>query len=160
MKWTTKMQEGSPARDRFKLLHKHYLPKACYATDADLILIGRNPIPHVIACLDFKTKADSITFAEVVAYNALLNANMPVFIVETDCQSADAFISTDPKEHSFTVYRYLGGDPYPEPPKVQLQTVSQGLSWSQLALWEEELRERTKGDLERRLMEEGIRFGT
>ena len=82
--------QGSPLRDKFKRAHKQ-LSGRFYATDLDFILVEKEP-PGIVACFDYKHPMDRITFAEVLAYNAL---NCPVYIIQ----------ASDPEHGPFRVQR-------------------------------------------------------
>ncbi len=140
MKNSTKNQKGSETRDYFKLLHKKELSSAFYALDSDLELVEKKPQPFIVARVDFKLKNDSISFAEVIAYNQLVEMpepwKVPVYIIE----ALPPFVGVEPTEHRFTVYRYVHGDWRPDPPSVKLELVGKDLTWEGLGAWEKELR--------------------
>ena len=122
---------GSPFRDAFKKAHKDYNDGSCYASDLDLVLVVARPEPGVVAFLDCKRPREGITFAEVLLYNALLQATgRPIYIVH----------SPDPVAGPFSVYQYHGGDWKPDPPKTDTRFVKKCHTWAELALWEKELR--------------------
>ncbi len=118
---------GSESRDKFKWLHKQKLPSDCYAADADLMIVTKNP-PRIAGLIDFKRGSDSITFAEVIAYNHLLDMGVSVYIV-----SSNDF-------ETFDVERYLWGDFRPHPPEIVTERVVSGVDWDGLGEWEREVR--------------------
>lgn len=122
--------KGSPSRDLFKQLHKRMMPRSFYACDLDFVLISKYP-NRIVAFIDYKTTKDYPRFSEVVAYNELIK-QAPLFII----QSKKDDIETGP----FHVFQYLGGDPAPEPPEVDINLVLSCLSWKELAIWEKEIR--------------------
>ena len=124
-----KNAQGSEANDIFKRRHKQELPGSYYALDVDLILVSKFP-PGVVAYLDYKKSADSVTFTEALYYNSRLT-EAPVFIVESD----------DPEVGPFSIYRYLGGDTKPEPPDVQIELVDKFDDWAGFKIWEGVLRQ-------------------
>jgi len=109
------------------LWHKS-LPGGFYATDLDLVFVGKRP-PGIVAMIDYKTPYDRVTFSEVLAYNDLIAKGYPVFIIE----------SLEPFE-KFTIREYLGGDWKPDPPIVNLKTVLDGVGIKEFIRWEQELR--------------------
>ena len=151
-------QRGSKTRDLFKLLHKHYLPSNCYALNSDLELVEKKPVPFIAARLDFKLEGDSVSFAEVIAYNQLIQQpapwRIPVYLVEAlrpfdDGEMKEVIAKA--KAHRFRIYEYLGGDPYPSPPIVKKQLVIANIDWNGLREWETRLRERRRNEMERYL---------
>jgi len=74
---------GSPTLDCFKHRHKT-IDLPLYASDIDLLLIDFEPHPQILACLDYKTKWDSITRTECIVYDNFIRMNIPVFIVQGD----------------------------------------------------------------------------
>jgi hypothetical protein len=118
---------GSAWRDRFKQRHKA-LPGHFYACDLDLALVSKTP-PGVVAFVDYKHPRDHVTFAEVLLYNAL-------------SQVGRVYIIRGPLEGPFEVFRYLGGDPGPNPPAVRLVKVCTCANWREFAAWEADLRKR------------------
>lgn len=131
----TRQQQGSPARDTFKYLHKTLLPRSFFACDVDLLLVEKNPF-MITAAIDFKLPNDRITFTEVIAYNEFIKRGLPVYVV-----TAAGEITA---EQRFGVSRYLGGDPIPTVPTTKLKPVCRGVSWDGLALWERALRRQRK----------------
>lgn len=120
--------EGSPSRDKFKMLHKQFAPKNYYACDLDFILVAKYPA-RIIACLDFKLRLDKITFAEVVAYNELVKY-FPIYIIT----------GKDAEHGPFVVEKYIDGDEKPEPPVVEKILIRQCETWDDLADWEKSIR--------------------
>jgi len=119
---------GSPRRDAFKHAHKAQLGPGFWATDLDLVLVGKEPT-GIVAFLDCKQPAEPLSFAEVIAYNALL-AVAPMYVIEV----------RDPDAGPFTIKRYRGGDWHPSPPRVDLEWVTVCTSWEALKAWEQQLR--------------------
>jgi hypothetical protein len=136
----TKNLKGSESRDQFKQLHKTELYSNFYATDIDLGLVEKHPVPFIVACCDFKRHGDLITFAEVIAYNQLVNApppwRIPVYIIE----ATTSFVNEESEYHKFNIYEYIQGDPYPDPPVVTKRLLKESLSWDELKEWEWTLR--------------------
>lgn len=132
-------QEGSPTRDRFKLLHKRKLPRDCYALNSDLELVDKYPVPGIVARLDFKCLNDSISFTEGIAYNHYVSMGIPVYLVEAQHQSWE-FTDMDPDVQRFCVYQYIEANWKPDPPIVTKVLVAADLSWADLSNWEKRLR--------------------
>lgn len=124
--------QGSSWRDRFKRAHKT-ISARFYAVDADLVLVEKDP-PGVVAIVDYKHPNDRITFAEVIAYNAMTQY-VPVYIV--------CGLPSGP----FDIFRYLGGDPRPDPPAVRLELVRTCRDWREFEAWERELRRTYKQEV-------------
>lgn len=123
----TKQQCGSPSRDKFKRKHKD-LNKNFWALDVDFVFIEKHPFPDIVAILDFKAGAsDTITFSEVIGYNAFLNRGLPVYIV-----------SGDPDAGAFTIYRWEGGNHLK--PTSKLKHVHNTANWKEFEKWERMLR--------------------
>lgn len=118
---------GSKRRDLFKLCHKK-LPAPFYASDADLVLISKVP-PGIVAYLDYKHPADSVTFAEVILYNVWMQS-APVYLIQ----------GNDPERGPFDVYQYLGGDYHPAIPTVVKKKVAHLSNWDDFRQWETRLR--------------------
>jgi len=121
--------KGSPSRDAFKHWHKR-LPGYFYACDLDFVLVSKEP-PGIIAVLDYKQPGDKVTFAEVLAYNALLQQDIPLFIV------------SGREELGFErlkIYRYNGGNWKPEPPDIDKELIMETHTRQEFADWEAELR--------------------
>ena len=119
--------KGSPSRDAFKQWHKT-LFSDLYACDFDFVLVKKNP-PRIVAILDYKTPTDSITFAEVLAYNDLAERGIPIYIV----------VGNEPFE-TLKIYLYKSGNWKPESPTVNLQFVTETTSRLEYAMWERKLR--------------------
>ena len=120
--------KGSPTRDAFKHWHKQSpIPRAFYATDLDFIFVRKHP-PGIAAILDYKTSRDRVTFAECIAYNALVE-HYPVYIV----------VSEEPFEN-FEISQFLGGDWKPEPPKITYGPVCRLASVQEFIQWESKIR--------------------
>lgn len=127
MKENTRNQCGSPSRDKFKRRHKD-LNKDLWALDVDFVLVEKKPFPDIVAVLDFKAGAsDSVTFSEVIGYNALINRGISVYIV-----------SGDPECGAFTIFRYEGGNH--TKPTCKLVHVKNTESWQEFEDWEKALR--------------------
>jgi len=127
-----KSLKGSPSRDMFKQMHKT-LPGRFYACDIDFVLVENRP-PYIIAFLDFKLPYDSVTFAEVLAYNTL-STIAPVYIVE----------SPNPERGPFSIRRYLNGviKAYPTKPVITLGEAETYHDWEAFGKWERSVRNRT-----------------
>ncbi|MBD3252010.1 hypothetical protein GF380_06215 [Candidatus Uhrbacteria bacterium] len=126
--------KGSPSRDNFKHIHKR-LNKRFYALDIDFVLVDKWPQPHIVAILDYKRPGDTVTFAEVIAYNAFINAGIKVFVVESESLK------------TFNVYQYKGGDYKPHPPVVKLVKIRNGVDLAGFERWELKLRNATKREI-------------
>jgi len=122
--------KGSPSRDLFKQKHKS-LASQLYACDIDFVLVDKMPVPDIVAALDYKQRSDDITFSEVIAYNALLQRGIPVFIVQGDAEQG-----------SFVIYRYQGGNH--RNPRYDLTKEAQTFGWEDFQDWEFRLRERRR----------------
>lgn len=124
--------KGSPLRDAFKLWHKQQLPRSFYGCDVDYLVIEKSP-PGIVAALDFKHPLDTISFTEVIAYNAWLRVGIPVYIVESE----DLV--------KWTIKQYLGGNERPDPPEVWLQVVCCCWNKDAYQTWENGLRSQWRG---------------
>jgi len=123
--------KGSPARDTFKHWHKQWpMPKEFYATDLDFILITKYPSPCIVAVLDYKRLNDSITFAEVIAYNELVRKGIPVYIIK----------GKDASVLPLSIWSYETGDYHPDPPQIQMHLVTTCNSVEDFIAWERRLR--------------------
>ncbi len=131
--------EGSPSRDRFKVLHKQLLGKWCYALDSDLELIEKFPRPGIVARLDFKALGDSISFTEAIAYNEYKIKLAPIYIVEAQVFPGQ-FVKSDPLTHRFNIYLFKEADYHPNPPTVAKQLIAERLTWKEFEQWEITLR--------------------
>jgi len=122
--------KGSERRDDFKWGHKQQpFPSSFYACDIDFCLITHNP-PGIVALLDVKFPSESVTFAEVIAYNNWIAVNIPVYIIE----------ARDSINGPFTVRPYLGGDWHHKPPIVQYGRPIVCNTRQDLADWEGSIR--------------------
>ena len=119
--------KGSVTRDEFKQWHKTLSPKF-YASDLDLVLIGKNP-PGIVAALDYKMPNDHVTFSEAILYNQLLTWGVPVFL-----------IYSIPPFDSITIMEYLGANWKPEPPIIETVDILLDISPQEFEVWERELR--------------------
>ena len=117
---------GSPSRDAFKLWHKT-LPRNLWALDIDFIFVEKNP-PRIVAILDYKRWADQVTFTECLAFNDLM-IHYPVFIIRGE-QPFDRL----------SIYRYLGGDWHPDPPRVKMEPQLENITREEYVQWEVRLR--------------------
>ena len=131
--------QGSPARDRFKWLHKNgrlsngkRMSGMLVATDLDLLLVEKNP-DGIVANLDVKVGDDSVTFSEVIAYNDLRKLGKQIFIVH-------AATEADLEGYRFTVSEYLGGNRGPNPPIVTLGPAFLINGFDEWSAWEIKLR--------------------
>lgn len=120
--------KGSPHRDLFKHMHKQRLPRSYYAADIDLALVDANP-NRIVAFLDAKRSGQTVTWAEVIAYNRL-QCLAHMYIVEVD----------DPENGPFTIFRYEGGDTRVRPHKADLVAVRYCGDWADFSTWEASLR--------------------
>jgi len=120
---------GSPRRDSFKHAHKAKLGPGFWATDLDLVLVGKDP-PGIRAFLDCKQPGEPLSFAEVLAYNELAEI-APLFIIEV----------RDPETGPFTIRRYRSGNWQPSPPVVLSDFVLTCTNWDGLRAWEQSVRE-------------------
>lgn len=127
MDWRKRKLKGSPSRDTFKWRHKG-LSKYFYAMDLDFCLISKYP-PGIVACLDYKTSRDAVTFSEAIAYNQLVKL-APVYIIESDT----------PADGPFVIREYLCADWKPEPPVVTWGEEITISDWKELGEWESRLR--------------------
>lgn len=138
----TKLQKGSPSRDKFKHLHKHMMPSRAWALDSDLVLVEKYPIPFKVALLDFKLVGDGLSFTEAIAYKQDIDAPMPyttpVYIIEADRNFRDDDVHPD--EHRFKILRLIDCDYRPDPPTHQYELIGDGLTWEHLERWEMQLR--------------------
>lgn len=117
---------GSDSRDEFKRRHKQ-LSRQFYASDLDFVLVEKHPYPDIVAALDYKRNSDSISFAEVIAYNSLLKRGIPLFIIKGD-----------ELKGRFTICEYMGG--HHGRPDCVLKAIRNTDSWVEFEAWESELR--------------------
>jgi hypothetical protein len=122
-----KALKGSPSRDTFKRLHKD-LDRSLWACDLDFVLVEKEPYPDIVAVLDYKQKNDAITFTEVIAYNALSQRGIPVYVVQGDAETG-----------VFEISKYQGG--HHRVPRYELKEVYATKSWEDFGEWERLLRE-------------------
>lgn len=126
----TKNLIGSPSRDEFKRRHKDLSPQF-WAMDLDFCLIDKTPIPDIVAAIDYKQGGDSVTFSEVIAYNALLRRGIDVFIVTGDATNG-----------IFLIEKWFGG--HHSVPRIDKRHVETVQSWDEFAAWESQLRNEFK----------------
>lgn len=135
-----KNQKGSESRDKFKLLHKAKLPDSQWATDADLVLVEKYPIPFPVAILDFKMPRDGLSFTEAILYQHLSSLpnpyTVPVYLVE----AVNDFLNLPENEHRFCVKRVFDMDYRPNPPKYAHKLIADNMTWDQFSEWEQRLR--------------------
>lgn len=123
--------KGSVSRDTFKQKHKEQLGNGYYACDLDLVLVEKSPFPDIIAALDYKKDSDTVTFSEVITYNALIARGIPVFIVKGDADTG-----------RFVIQRYLNGNHYK--PRCEVIDCCETCEWSEFKDWENSLRQEYK----------------
>jgi hypothetical protein len=142
---------GSPGRDAFKFWHKHLAPDL-YGADADLDLVSKR-LPGIVARLDFKQPGDSVSFAEVLAYNHMREVGISVYLVIGEVPPRPRGMTKEEWKRELvtkgfrelTVVEYLGGDWKPDPPRYETRVVLEGVPpWEYLA-WERELRAAREG---------------
>lgn len=119
--------KGSPSRDAFKRMHKELGPDL-YACDLDFVLIEKVPTPDIIAALDYKQDGDTVSFAEVIVYNALIRRGIPVFIVKGPVETCE-----------FAIGQYRGG--HHGKPRYRVDLVHETASKEEFEKWERSLRE-------------------
>jgi hypothetical protein len=130
--------KGSASRDAFKSWHKKFLDKSFISTDLDLVFVGDSSFPNrpgIVAVIDYKRPYDTISYAEVLAYNQFVEFEIPVFIVEAE------YVENKPFE-KFNVKQYIYGakKPIPQEPDVKLKVVLENASPSEFEQWEARLR--------------------
>ena len=123
----TKNLQGSPSRDKFKRKHKD-LSRQFYACDIDFVFVEKEPLPDIVAALDYKAFGDAITFSETIAYMALVKRGIPVFIVTGN---ADAGV--------FKIDKFIGG--HHKKPRHELKHTASTCSWEEFSAWESSLRQ-------------------
>jgi hypothetical protein len=131
----TRNLKGSKAKDAFLRWHKFKCPRSFYGSDADLVLIRREPF-DIIAVLDFKQDNgydDKVLFSEVCLYNKFVDWGVPVFIVWASWDGNEEFTG-------FKVFQYLYGDPLPHPPKYHLEPIFENANGREYVKWEESVR--------------------
>jgi len=142
-RWHTLALAGSPRLDAFKAAHKARLGPTHFATDVDLLVVEKHP-PGIAAILDVKSPDEPLSFAQVVAFEALRVAlpDAPIFVVAVD----------DATRGPFRVAAYLGGDWRPRPPVVLLSPARVLPDWPAFSAWETALRRdfRIRHHLQRR----------
>ena len=158
MKFSTKMLLGSKSRDIFKWLHKQLLPKNSWALDIDLELVEKEPMPFIVARLDFKVGNDRISFTEAIAYSTFIGMphphRIPVYIVYADhlfkSHAENESLSPEDRKllaknhHRFTVKKLISADYRPDPPKTEEIVVLENATWEDLGKWETQLRNNRK----------------
>jgi len=122
----TMYQKGAPSRDAFKFQHKK-LCRQFYACDLDFVFVEKVPVPDIVAAVDYKTSQDTITFAEVIAYNALMRRGIPVYIVSGDVETGQ-----------FAIGKYVGG--HHGKPRYDVKHVANTGNWDEFEAWEMSLR--------------------
>jgi hypothetical protein len=127
--------KGSELRDLYKQLHKEMLPSHMTGCDLDFVIVEKNP-DCIVAFKDVKRSRENVTFAEVIAYNALLRI-APLYLLYVD--GNEGLIAG-----RFAVYRYLGGNRVPNPPVIRTELYARLNSWDEYRRWEQELRNATK----------------
>ncbi|MFH1605531.1 MAG: hypothetical protein ABIH03_16675 [Pseudomonadota bacterium] len=120
--------KGSDRRDTFKQMHKIRLGGGHWGSDLDFMIVDKYP-PGIVAFFDYKEPGRGITFAEIVAYNALLSL-APLFIIE----------GPDPENGPFVIKRYKPSDWRPNRPVANLEFVEQCPSWVELGNFEDRLK--------------------
>jgi hypothetical protein len=127
--------KGSPSRDRFKQWHKT-LDGSLYASDFDLVLVEKfhkdAADGFIVANLEYKEKRDDITFAEAHAYNDCLRLGIPVYFVKSEKE--------DSEMGRFYISQYLGGNPKPRRPGVNLKFLAKTANSDEYQDWERKLR--------------------
>lgn len=129
MEDSKKQLKGSPSRDAFKHWHKT-LSSHLYGTDFDFVLVRKYPQPGIVAIIDFKklNEGDEISFSECIAYNDAIK-HWPMFIV----------YSQEPFD-KFSIWEYLGGNPYPNPPEINLKHACNLTNAKEYEKWEMSIR--------------------
>ena len=123
---------GSPTLDCFKHRHKT-IDLPLYASDIDLLLIDFDPHPQILACLDYKTKWDSITKTECIVYDNFIRMNIPVFIVQGDSVTG-----------KFEIKQMHSADLHNDKANARLTTVARTNCYEQYGKWELSLREQLR----------------
>jgi hypothetical protein len=119
---------GSPRRDRFKQRHK-LLSKEFYACDLDFVLIQKTPVPDIVAVLDYKAnEGERITFAEVIAYCAMIRRGIPVYVIRGNVDTG-----------AFDIEQFVGG--HHREPRAEFKHITRVLNWEQFGDWERRLRD-------------------
>lgn len=133
--------KGSPSRDLFKQLHRDHeeTERWFYGSDVDFCFVTKRPEPDIVAVLDYKQPADSVSFAEVIVYNSLLDAGFSVYIIE----GRSSITATEKEDHTFDIYQYERSpdNPVPSPPEINKTVVVEGVGWTGFFDWEQSLRE-------------------
>lgn len=127
--------KGSPLRDLFKQLHKKELKRHMFGCDLDFVIVEKNP-DVIVAFFDVKVLGEEVTFTEVIAYNKLLKI-APLYLLYT---SGEYGLMVG----EFEVFKYLGGDRWPNPPIVQTEHMGTITSWRQFESWEQRMRDAAK----------------
>lgn len=158
MNHSTKMQVGSKSRDMFKWLHKQLLGSNAWALDVDLELVEKEPIPFIVARLDFKVENDQISFSESISYQHIMNTpkpwTVPVYIIyaNTDFKQDAKNEDLTPKDriqkardtHRFTIKRLVSANYRPHPPKTVEEEIIKNGTWDDVERWQNELRDLRK----------------
>lgn len=126
MKESKRTLQGSVKRDEFKRHHKDLSP-SLYACDLDFVLLAKEPVPDIVAALDYKADNDEIQFSEVIAYNALTRRGIQVFIVQGDSETG-----------TFCISRYEGG--HHREPRYKTTIVKTTSNWNEFEAWEFSIR--------------------
>ena len=137
--------KGSESRDWFKQLHKQMLPSVCWCCDVDLELVDKEPIPHIIARIEFKCLGDGPTFTECIAYAEYMVKLAPVYVIYAQHKVAEFCEMAKngwTSHHRFIVYRLISTD-Y-RPATWKLERVTDSLDWRGLRRWEMDLRHESR----------------
>jgi hypothetical protein len=142
-----KSLKGSDSRDLFKYLHKNLLSEKFYALDSDLELIEKEPVPFIVARLDFKLQGDLVSFTEAIAYNWLVEVPQPYRIPVYLIVAERLFQYRKPEDHRFTIYEFKHADWRRDPPFVEKNLLLENITWQELGLWEAQLRKLRKEEI-------------
>jgi hypothetical protein len=117
------------AGDEFRYNHRHRAGfDTHWASDLDLVLIEREPNPHISAFLEFKNDGEPIRFTQAVMFETF-QPTAPVFIVIAE----NDMLENDPDEQVFTVERFDEvEDLSPSPPDVATTTIKKDVPWGGL----------------------------
>lgn len=129
--------EGSPANDAWKRIHKK-LSKKFYAADLDLVLTDRH---NIIAITDFKEVSTDgenfvgLRFIKVLLYQLFTLLGIPVYIITAKWNKFN-----QPEFSNISVFRFIDGNPYPNPPEYQLKPCLKNVTLEKYQEWESYLR--------------------
>lgn len=142
--------EGSPSKDRFKMIHKRDLSDNQVALDIDFALVTRRGQRRknegIICFFDFKLEDDDLTPMEIMAYNELRDLGYPIYIIQAQASNKDEYLNkTDDEieteeEVYYNIYKYVDGIEGWGWKKSTISIMKRNINWEEYERWENELR--------------------